>query len=662
MVISNTFSDMRLHDRTSTTLHSLRHGSRTHQRGVSLATVMDRGGRHFGPVASEEDHDAFSFPTDKYDTFISHTWRTSRRAKYAALLYYTSLFPAVCAGLAAGILAFALEVNGLLPPFGLIEGYETVEIPEPLPGSLWCLLMGGCTFFAILVMWARLLDLAESTRGAKKVSYFFDRLCINQNDAELKQVGIDSIGAYLRNSNSMLVLWSPQYFTRLWCCFELAVFLEKSTNAEFESFLQNSYAEVRQASVGALLDLRRNSSPTDINDGETVRARIAVATSALKVRKETHDRKLMIIPVQVGVFCMAALVIGYVILFLGRVMEFLDRDLVDPFWALAMFGFCVAICRFCRRYSQDRLELNSQIAQFTVSQADCNFPEDREFIKAVITWLYSTTLNEIDGIAAFESVLRSRVQQNVDRILGSRLHVPWRLTIALMFLQTLHGLDSVAETLMIPSHHHGTALAENTARQAARSFAQVCLVPACLYLAIVTSYLLPKRKGKLAEFASNVIFVFVTFCFATVCVLFVAGPIYEMPTLVSVPLNLTFGLILLSVQACSNYVSSWFPFRMHGSPSSNQKTGQEAGQEAIQEPGEHESRMERHRDEGDFEHVLEPGEPQGTTSMNIMALRPKADESSPTTAQDATILGNAMVSERHPSPPPLSLSCCCCER
>ncbi|CAE8606187.1 unnamed protein product [Polarella glacialis] len=339
MAFARTSSDMCLHDRTSTALHSLQHpGSRMHRRGVSLATVMDFGGRHFGPNAGEKDHDALSFPTDKYDIFISHTWRTGRIAKYAALLYYTSLFPALCAGLAAGILAFALQVNGILPPFGVIEGYETAEYPEPLPGSLWCILTGGCTCFATLVMWARLFDLAESTRGTK-VSYFFDRLCINQSDAELKQAGIDSIGAYLRNSNSMLVLWAPEYFTRLWCNFELAVFLEKSTNAECKSLLLNSYAEVRQASVGAKLDLRRVSSATEISNEETVPARIAAATSAQRTRNETHDRKLTIIPVQMGLFCMAVLAAGYVAYVLSRAIEFLERDLVSEhptepdFWA-----------------------------------------------------------------------------------------------------------------------------------------------------------------------------------------------------------------------------------------------------------------------------------------------------------------------------------------
>ncbi|CAE8727087.1 unnamed protein product, partial [Polarella glacialis] len=324
---------MGLHDRTNTALHSLRHpGSQLHHRGVSLATVMDFGGRHFKSNVGPKDYAALSFPTDKYDIFVSHSWRTSRRAKYAALLYHTSLVPAVCAGLAAGILAFALQVQGILPPFGLDLKYE-----ESLPGSMWCQLIGGCTFFAILVMWARLVELAKSTRGTK-VSCFLDCLCINQGDAVLKQAGIDSIGAYLRNSDSMLVLWAPEYFTRLWCCFELAVFLEKSTNVECKSLLQNSLAEMGPTSAGAAGDLQRNTSPSEINHEETAPARIAaVATTAQGTRNETHDRKLRMIPVQMGVFCLACIVFGYVQGCCGRGMGFLVRQLSDLFWALSLF-------------------------------------------------------------------------------------------------------------------------------------------------------------------------------------------------------------------------------------------------------------------------------------------------------------------------------------
>ncbi|CAE8667918.1 unnamed protein product [Polarella glacialis] len=620
------------HDRTNTALHSLRHpGSQLHQRGVSLATVMDFGGRHFKSNVGPKDHAALSFPADKYDYFVSHSWRTSRRAKYAALLYHTSLFPAVCAGLAAGILAFALQVQGILPPFGL-----AMRPPprESLPGSMWCQLMGGCTFFVILVMWARLVELAKSTRGTK-VSCFLDCLCINQGDAELKQAGIDSIGAYLRNSDSMLVLWAPEYFTRLWCCFELAVFLEKSTNVEFKSLLQNSLAEMRPTSVGAARDLQRNTSPSEINNEETAPARIAaVATTAQGTRNEIHDRKLIIIPVQMGVFCMACLVIGYVLGCCGRALGFLDPELSDLFVVLALFGVCVAICPFCRRYSQDRLELSNQIAQFTVSRAECFPLHDHEFIKAVITRLYSETLNEIEGIAAFEYVVRSKVQQNVDKILGSRLHVPWRLSIAGMFLRPIGELDAVAENLMVPSHlADSRVLADRAATQAAQSFSHVCIIYAFLYCAIVTACLLPKRKSKLAEFASNALFVLVTFCFLCFCGVFVSGQFRKMPALVSVPLYLIFGLLLLSGPACCNNVSCRFSLRENQEEASS--SNQEAGQEADQEPGEQESREETHWEQGDCEQVLEPSESPGRTYINIMAPPPKAE-----------ILGNELLSER----------------
>ena len=40
----------------------------------------------------------------------------------------------------------------------------------------------------------------------------------------MKQEGIRSLGLFLRRSRKMFILWSPEYFTRLWCCFEVAAF------------------------------------------------------------------------------------------------------------------------------------------------------------------------------------------------------------------------------------------------------------------------------------------------------------------------------------------------------------------------------------------------------------------------------------------------------
>ncbi|CAE8621963.1 unnamed protein product [Polarella glacialis] len=414
---------------------------------------------------------------------------------------------------------------------------------------------------------------------------------------------------------------------------------------------------MRPTSVGAARDLQQNTSPTEINNEVTAPARIAaVATGIQGTKNEIHDRKLIIIPVQMGVFCMACLVNGFNSLVLGRVMGLLDSDPehIDLFWVLSMFGGCVLICRFFRRYSQDRLELSNQIAQFTVSRAECHAPEDKEFIKVVITCLYSETLNEIEGTAAFEYVVRSRVQQNVDKILGSRLQVPWRLPIAGMFLQTLLGLDEVAEIFMIPSHLADSGVrADRAARQAARSFSHVCVVHAFVYCAIVTSCLLPDCKSKLAEFASNAMFVLVTSCFLCGCAVFVSGEFQKMPALVGIPLNLILGLLLLNGPTCCNYVSCRFSLRKNQEEASS--SNQEAGQESDQEPGEQESREETQREQGDCEQVLEPSEAPGRAYMNIMVPPPKAE-----------ILGNELFSEGplpvvQPSPLPFPQSCSCCE-
>ncbi|KAF4750050.1 hypothetical protein FOZ63_013907, partial [Perkinsus olseni] len=55
---------------------------------------------------------------------------------------------------------------------------------------------------------------------------FLDKCCIPQDDPIAKSYGISKLGHYLRVSNKLLILWSPDYLDRLWCAYELAVFLQ----------------------------------------------------------------------------------------------------------------------------------------------------------------------------------------------------------------------------------------------------------------------------------------------------------------------------------------------------------------------------------------------------------------------------------------------------
>ncbi|CAJ1366499.1 unnamed protein product [Effrenium voratum] len=68
-------------------------------------------------------------------------------------------------------------------------------------------------------------------------SIFLDRICIHQSDPRLKMEGVMSIGAFLKRSERMLVLWDASYMQRLWCVFEVAAFL-KSRSADQEAHLQ----------------------------------------------------------------------------------------------------------------------------------------------------------------------------------------------------------------------------------------------------------------------------------------------------------------------------------------------------------------------------------------------------------------------------------------
>ena len=61
---------------------------------------------------------------------------------------------------------------------------------------------------------------------------FLDRLCINQYDEREKTLGVMSLGACLKHSKRIMILWDDTFCHRLWCLFELAAFLKTHDSTE----------------------------------------------------------------------------------------------------------------------------------------------------------------------------------------------------------------------------------------------------------------------------------------------------------------------------------------------------------------------------------------------------------------------------------------------
>jgi len=78
---------------------------------------------------------------------------------------------------------------------------------------IFCFLVGMCSFF----FWG--------IKGTVKTKLFFlDCMCIHQTDIVKKMAGIQALGGFVVMSDHLYVMWDSQYFSRLWCVYELAVY------------------------------------------------------------------------------------------------------------------------------------------------------------------------------------------------------------------------------------------------------------------------------------------------------------------------------------------------------------------------------------------------------------------------------------------------------
>ena len=149
-----------------------------------------------------------SFPTDKIHEFWSHSWHGNSQIKVVTALFLNNGKIAPLIATAIALIAVILYTAGLLPM--RFHGGIPTSIPKYPRASYWAKAVGFVVFCICLLCW----------QPAKSV--FVDVLCINQYDPKQKSLALFSMPAFLKASESLLVLWDPTYTRRLWCCFEIA--------------------------------------------------------------------------------------------------------------------------------------------------------------------------------------------------------------------------------------------------------------------------------------------------------------------------------------------------------------------------------------------------------------------------------------------------------
>eukprot|EP00929_Paragymnodinium_shiwhaense_P037970 TRINITY_DN20138_c0_g1_i1.p1 TRINITY_DN20138_c0_g1~~TRINITY_DN20138_c0_g1_i1.p1 ORF type:complete len:612 (+),score=54.62 TRINITY_DN20138_c0_g1_i1:124-1959(+) len=166
-------------------------------RGVPLHEVLAGLGKHLSSIHAKESDYHLSKAVLEIDDFLSHDWGTPRLPKLIALLF---LYNNKAACIVSCIVALPVSYLGAR----YHEAYWA-QLVCPIVWAL-CLLFGQ-----------QLVRPFGTTRYA-----FLDKMCIHQTDPEKKSAGILGLAGFLRASKRLVVLWSPRYFTRLWCTYELA--------------------------------------------------------------------------------------------------------------------------------------------------------------------------------------------------------------------------------------------------------------------------------------------------------------------------------------------------------------------------------------------------------------------------------------------------------
>ena len=387
-------------------------------RTVTARTVL----RGFGRVFRSQGIDkafALSQECEKLGYFISHSWSASWLSKFITLAFHFNFWFAV---------VVSLVFIGTFLVVGLVCVHHSTwnTIRDSVNPSLIFVAIGFLTFVPALLFGSEMMSCIPF-RSSNRTRCFLDKCCINQTDPVLKRRGIEALGGFLARSEVLLILWSPDYFMRLWCAYEVAVYM-------------------------------------------------SLAEDGMK-------RRVVMIPLELVHFAMLVFGLDLIIQVVSVNFFFQGPDGM-PEWATQVTAIAIASLFaafsyfFAYRWQMDQAFLRKQLADFSLSQVECSDPSDRPLVLRDIAQRYSTLEKSTSatrsvatsedqaptrepspypsrqtssvlppsssaGLRAFEEYVRTNLQEPIEKALGTHhcvLPYKFLLTMSLPAVWAALGL------------------------------------------------------------------------------------------------------------------------------------------------------------------------------------------------------------------------------
>ena len=175
---------------------------------TSARAVLSRFGRVWCTTADVTPEASDTEKAKGPDVFVSHSWEDDRCRKHLAMCFFLNYNLSLKAFAAAVVLSQTALL--FLGPLSL-----SLNV-------LFLIVLDAPTLVFLITFFAG----QQLTCGWWSPSMWLDRLCIDQVDLDQKTRGILELPAVVANSEQLLVLLGETYFERLWCSFELSIFVK----------------------------------------------------------------------------------------------------------------------------------------------------------------------------------------------------------------------------------------------------------------------------------------------------------------------------------------------------------------------------------------------------------------------------------------------------